>query len=43
MNDDELMTVVRESFTDVHSTTPAAQIVTRGRTVRARQLRRPWP
>jgi hypothetical protein len=37
MNDDELMTAVRESFTDVHSATPAAQIVTRGRTVRARR------
>jgi hypothetical protein len=37
MNDDELITAVRESFTDVHSTTPAAQIVKRGRTVRARR------
>jgi hypothetical protein len=37
MNDNELITAVRESFTDVHSTTPAAQIVTRGRTVRTRR------
>jgi hypothetical protein len=36
MNDDDLITAVRESFTDVHSTTPAAQIVKRGRAVRAR-------
>ncbi|HEY2507920.1 MAG TPA: hypothetical protein VGI58_15500 [Streptosporangiaceae bacterium] len=36
MNDDELITAVRESFTDVHSTTPAAQIASRGRTLRAR-------
>ncbi len=37
MNDDDLITAVRESFTDVHSTTPAAQIVKRGRAVRARR------
>jgi hypothetical protein len=37
MNDDELMTAVRESFTDVHSITPAARIVRRGRSVRARR------
>ena len=35
MNDDELITAVRESFTDVCSATPAARIVKRGRTVRA--------
>lgn len=34
MNDDELITTVRESFTDVRSATPAAQIVKRGRTIR---------
>ncbi len=37
MNDNELLTAVRESFTDVHSATPADQIVNRGRTVRARR------
>ena len=37
MNDDELMTAVRESFTDVHSSTPVQQIVSRSRAVRARQ------
>jgi hypothetical protein len=37
MNDAELITAVRESFTDVRSTTPAAQIVKRGRAVRARR------
>jgi hypothetical protein len=37
MNDNDLITAVRESFTDVHSNTPAAQIVRRGRTVRARR------
>jgi hypothetical protein len=37
MNDNELITVVRESFTGVHTTTPVEQIVSRGRTVRARR------
>ena len=37
MNDDELMTAVRESFTDVHSATPVEQIVSRSRTVRTRR------
>jgi hypothetical protein len=37
MNDNELMTVVRESFSDVHSATSATRIITRGRTVRARR------
>jgi hypothetical protein len=38
MNDDELMTTVRESFTGVHSATPVDQIVQRSRAVRARRL-----
>jgi len=38
MNDDELMTTVRESFTDVHSATPVNQIVQRSRAVRGRRL-----
>jgi hypothetical protein len=37
MNDDDLMTTVRDSFTDVHSATPVERIVTRGRAVRARR------
>ena len=37
MNDAELITTVRESFTGVHSTTPVEQIVSRGRAVRARR------
>jgi hypothetical protein len=37
MNDDDLITTVRESFTGVHSTTPVEQIVKRSRAVRARQ------
>ena len=37
MNDDELMTAVRESFTDVHSATPVEQIVSRSRAVRTRR------
>jgi hypothetical protein len=37
MTDDELLTAMRESFTDVHSATPSAQIVNRGRAVRARR------
>jgi hypothetical protein len=39
MNDDELMTAVRESFTDLHSATPVERIVSRSRsrTVRARR------
>jgi hypothetical protein len=36
MNDDELMTAVRESFADVHSATPVEQIVSRSRAVRTR-------
>jgi hypothetical protein len=38
MNDDELMTTVRESFTGVHSATPVDQIVKRSRAVRTRRL-----
>jgi hypothetical protein len=37
MNDDDLITAVRDSFTDVHSDTPVERIVTRGRAVRARR------
>lgn len=37
MNDNELITVVRESFTGVHSTTPAGEIISHGRWVRARR------
>jgi hypothetical protein len=37
MNDDELTTMVSESFTGVHTTTPVEQIVSRGRAVRARR------
>jgi len=38
MNDDELITTVRESFTGVHSNTPVNQIVKRSRAVRARRF-----
>jgi hypothetical protein len=37
MNDHELMTAVRESFTDVHSATPVEQIVRRSRAARTRR------
>jgi hypothetical protein len=37
MNDDTLMTTVREPFTAVHMDTPVEQIVGRGRAVRARR------
>jgi hypothetical protein len=37
MNDNELITAVRESFTGVHTATPVEQIVSRGRAVRARR------
>jgi hypothetical protein len=37
MNDDDLLTAVRESFAGVHSGTPVERIVTRGRAVRARR------
>jgi hypothetical protein len=37
MNDDELITAVRESVADVHTTTPVEQVLRRGRAVRARR------
>jgi hypothetical protein len=37
MNNDELMTAVRDSFAGVHSATPEEQIVRRSRTVRTRR------
>ena len=37
MNDDELITAVKESVTDVHMTIPAEQIVSRSRAIRARR------
>jgi hypothetical protein len=38
MNDDELITTVRESFTGIHSATPVDQIMKRSHTVRARRF-----
>jgi hypothetical protein len=37
MNDIELITAVRQSVADVHTTTPVGQIMTRGRAARARR------
>ena len=37
MNDHDLITAVRDSFTDLHSGTPVEQIVRRSRAVRARR------
>jgi hypothetical protein len=37
MNDNELSTAVRESVADIHSATSVAQIISRGRAVRARR------
>jgi len=37
MNDDELITALRESFAGVRATTPVEQIVSRSRAVRARR------
>jgi hypothetical protein len=37
MNDNELVTIVRESVADVHSATPVAQIISHGRAIRARR------
>lgn len=37
MNDNDLITALRDSFTDVHSGTPVERIVTRSRAVRARR------
>ena len=46
MNNDELMTTVRESVTGVHMTIPEEQIVSRSAAIRAPSVRpRPerWP
>ena len=37
MNDDDLITLVRESFTGLHATTPVDQILRRGHAVRTRR------
>jgi hypothetical protein len=37
MNDSELGTMVRQSVAEIHSATPVAQIISRGRAVRARR------
>ena len=37
MNDHDLITAVRDSFTDVHSTTPVERIVSRSRAIRNRR------
>jgi hypothetical protein len=37
MNDNELITAVRDSVADVHTTTPVEQIMSRGRAVRSRR------
>jgi hypothetical protein len=37
MNDNELITTVRGSVADIHTATPVAQIISRGRAVRARR------
>jgi hypothetical protein len=37
MNDDDLITLVRESFTELHAATPVEQILRRGHAVRARR------
>jgi hypothetical protein len=37
MNDNELSTMVRESVAEIHAFTPVAQIISRGRAVRARR------
>jgi len=37
MNDDDLITMVRESFTGLHATTPVDQILRRGHAVRTRR------
>jgi hypothetical protein len=37
MNEDDLITAVRDSFTGVHSATPVERIVSRSRAVRARR------
>lgn len=37
MNDDDLITLVRESFADLHATTPVEQVQRRGHAARARR------
>jgi len=37
MHDDDLITMVKESFTDLHATTPMQQILRRGHAVRTRR------
>src|SRR5260370_26220318 len=37
MNDDELITAVKESVTNVHMTIPAEQIISRSRAIRTRR------
>jgi hypothetical protein len=37
MNDNELITAVRESVADIHTVTPVAHVISRGRAVRARR------
>ena len=37
MNNDELITAVHEAVTDVHTATPVGEIISRGRTARARR------
>ena len=43
MNDDELITAVRESVSGVHTTTSAEQIVSRGRVMRTADGFPAWP
>ncbi len=38
MNDEDLITLVRESFTDLHTTTAVEQILRRGHAMRARRI-----
>ncbi len=37
MNDNEVSTLVRESVAEIHSATPVAEIISRGRTLRSRR------
>ena len=43
MNDDALLTAVRETFAGVRMDTPPEQIVRRGHAVRARRRFPAWP
>ena len=43
MNDDELITTLREQRDKVPMNTPVEQIISRGRAVRARRRVPPWP